>query len=129
MISINIVFLILLSHWIADFVCQTDAMAKGKSSDWRQLVMHITAYTTVINLIILIVMFCMLMPPATIAMVILWGYLNGAIHFCVDAVTSRITSKLYSAGRIHDFFVVIGFDQLIHTICLLGTWLLIFGTF
>lgn len=127
MINISMVFLILLAHWIADFVCQTDKMAKGKSSDWRQLVMHITAYVTAVNLIIPTAMFCMLMPPATVASVVLWGYLNGVMHLCVDAVTSRITSKLYAAGRIHDFFVVIGLDQFIHTVCLLGTWSLIFG--
>ena len=127
MISTSTVLLILLSHWIADFVCQTDAMAKGKSTSWRVLATHIAAYVTVLNLIVPTVMFCMLVPPATLGHIVLWGYLNGALHFCVDAVTSRITSRLYAAGRIHDFFVVIGLDQLIHTVCLLGTWSLIFA--
>lgn len=128
MISISTVLLILLSHWIADFVCQTDAMAKGKSTSWRVLAMHIAAYVTVLNLIVPTAMFCMLVPPATLGHIVLWGYLNGLLHFGVDAVTSRITSKLYASGRIHDFFVVIGLDQFIHTMCLLGTWSLAFGT-
>jgi hypothetical protein len=47
--------------------------------------------------------------------------INGALHFGVDFVTSRITSRLYARERWHDFFVVVGFDQLIHQVTLAGT--------
>ena len=50
----------------------------------------------------------------------------GLIHFPVDYVTSRLNSKLYQAGKNHEFFVSIGFDQWIHfaTILLVGEALL-----
>jgi len=50
-----------------------------------------------------------------------FALLNGAIHFVVDYNTSRVTSRLWQEKRVHDFFVVVGFDQLLHSITLLGT--------
>lgn len=101
---------ILFAHWVADFVCQSDYMAKGKSSSNLILGQHILVYTAVIAL--------MTLNP-------LFALVNGAIHFVVDYFTSRASSKLYKAGQIHWFFVVIGFDQFIHTATLLYTWSLL----
>jgi hypothetical protein len=41
-------------------------------------------------------------------------------------VTSRITSRLWQEEREHDFFVVVGFDQLIHQVTLAATLWFIF---
>ncbi len=35
-------------------------------------------------------------------------------HWVIDYCTSRITSQLWQAGDVHYFFVVVGFDQLLH---------------
>jgi len=55
-----------------------------------------------------------------------FAILLALIHFPVDYVTSRLNSKLYKAGKNHEFFVSIGFDQWLHflTILLLGKALL-----
>lgn len=107
--------IILITHWFGDFVAQTDEMAKGKSTSNRWLIEHIAVYTGVLILGALLVM------PSRDAAV--FGLLNGAIHFGVDYVTSRMSSRLWKEGRVHDFFVVIGADQLLHTLVLYWTFL------
>lgn len=85
-------------------------MAKGKSSSNKILSEHITVYT----LVMLIPGILLLGPIGA-----LWAIFNGLVHFLVDYFTSRLTSKLWAEGKVHDFFVVIGLDQLIHTLTLL----------
>jgi len=51
---------------------------------------------------------------------------NGVLHFATDFVTSRITSRLWYQQREHDFFVMVGLDQLIHQITLATTLWFIF---
>jgi hypothetical protein len=107
------IYIIILAHWIADFICQTNWMAQNKSKSYKALSLHILSYTTALAL----VMFLLTQNPNSF----LYALINGAIHFVVDAVTSRITSKLYAKGDVHNFFVVIGLDQAIHMATLVAT--------
>jgi len=103
-LNLWIVLAIIWVHWFADFFCQTDKMAKGKSTSNKWLGYHISVYTAIL-------------------MVFGWKYalINGVLHAATDYVTSRITSRLWKEQRVHDFFVVIGVDQAIHATCLLLT--------
>lgn len=105
-----IIYLLFL-HWMADFVCQPDVIAQNKSKDNLALAFHCAIYSSIFILGTFNFVFAMLL---------------GLLHFPVDYVTSRINSKLYAEGKIHNFFVSIGFDQWIHfvTILLLGKVLL-----
>lgn len=104
MTTINKIIIVLVLHWIADFICQTDSMAKNKSSSNKALLSHIAVYTLVMCLV-----------------GFKFALLNGVIHFAVDYCTSRVTKKLWAKQDVHNFFVVIGLDQLIHTITLITT--------
>ena len=96
-------------HWIADFVLQSDSMAKNKSTSNKWLLCHVSTYTAVLSM-------CFGWQ---------YGLLNGVTHLIVDFFTSRATSALWKKGEVHWFFVVIGFDQAIHiTILLLSLPLL-----
>ena len=47
MFTLTEIFSILIIHWIADFVLQTDKQAKGKSKNWSDLLKHTNNYSTI----------------------------------------------------------------------------------
>lgn len=111
--EIRIVLTIAFVHWVADFIKQTDEMAKGKSTSNYWLGKHILAYT------LWTLLAWPLLLSFSLQQLLPWVILNGALHFVVDYFTSRASSKLYQKGDIHNFFVVVGFDQFLHLACLL----------
>lgn len=108
------IYFLIFFHWLADFVFQSDWMAKNKSKSWKALSMHTGAYT--------FFLYAGMSPFAlSYKSAIVYVLVNGSAHFIVDAVTSRITSKLYAKGDVHNFFVVVGLDQAIHMATLIAT--------
>ena len=116
-----IIIAILLAHFAADFFMQTDNMAKNKSTSIRWLSQHVLVYMLTIT--VLMGFFYTTVPYLFISFVLI----NGAAHWCVDFVTSKITKKLHEAGKIHEFFVVIGFDQFLHYVILFVSYAKIFN--
>ena len=102
--NLELTIIILFIHFISDFIFQSDWMAQNKSKRNLPLLIHVVVYSI----------------PFTFFGVE-FALANCVLHFCVDYVTSRISSKLYKQGKIHWFFVVIGFDQWIHAASLLLT--------
>ena len=111
--------ILLIVHWVADFLLQTSWMAKNKSSNNVALSAHVATYSAAIGL-------------AGIALfganiITLWFVLaNAGLHFVTDFFTSRLSRKLWGEHW-HGFFIVIGFDQLIHQLSLLVTLVYFFG--
>lgn len=104
--------LILWAHWIADFVFQSHEMASNKSKSNKWLGLHILSYGGGL-------MFCwFLLWEYPLRIIFPWIILNMLLHFIVDYCTSRWTSKLWGGQEIHNFFVIIGLDQVIHFTCL-----------
>lgn len=116
-----LVFYIMMWHWLSDFVFQSDWMAKQKSSSNKILAMHVAMYMLIMLSGTIILGFGTPVVAHSLTNVLLFVLVNGAAHFVTDYVTSRWTSRLYKAGRTHDFFIVIGLDQLAHTGALLVT--------
>lgn len=135
-----LVYVLLGAHFVGDFVCQTDKMALNKSKSWIALWNHVCAYMFVVMLSLGFVYGFRTDLPWLGAFM----FANFAAHFAQDAITSRITSRLwflepfktyedpryalvFNNGRRHWFFVAIGADQLAHYVTLLATaqwWLL-----
>lgn len=127
--------LVLLTlHTVGDFVLQSDWMALNKSKSWRALLWHTGVYSTVFL-------------PFGLGFTII----TFILHTLQDAITSRITGKLWffrplkdfypklgtvkvegesypiyvpMGGNRHYFFVMIGLDQLIHFWSLAWTYTL-----
>ena len=107
------IYLIIFSHWVADFIAQSDWMARNKSKSWAALLVHILCYTMSLYL--------MMRLAVAIKPALFYALVNGGVHFVIDAITSRITAKLYAKGDVHNFFVVIGLDQALHMSTLVAT--------
>ena len=108
MLNVQTALVVLIVHFIADFILQSHWMAINKSKSWLALLAHGATYTAMLF-------------ACTAAGAWQYGLVNGLVHTAVDAVTSRITSALWKRGQVHNFFVVVGADQLIHTTFLLWT--------
>jgi hypothetical protein len=136
------VALLIATHFLADFVLQSDWMATNKSKRWDALALHVGIYTLCFAWVTAV-------PGVDGAAFLAVTF---ASHFATDAVTSRITSRLFffrreagiwaqaeytmpkhgrtlvnpwmpiEANR-HWFFVALGVDQLIHYYTLMATWI------
>lgn len=112
------IFAIIFIHWIADFILQTHEMAINKSKSNYWLTQHVKSYMFGL----LLITYMIIHFGGTLHGAFFWWILNGALHWITDYFTSRWTSKLYASGNFHNFFVVIGFDQFIHYLCLFTTY-------
>ncbi len=113
-----LIYSLIWMHFVADFVFQSDKMAKTKSKSNFWLLAHVCAYCSVFPIPLLLIGYSEIDILEYVA-------LNGLLHFCVDWITSRCTSKLWERKEAHWFFVVVGFDQAIHITTLFFTarWL------
>ncbi len=141
---------LLAAHFVADFVAQSDWIATNKSKMWDALAIHCGIYAAIVAVVMNWVFFIGegTLGSTTLAQ---WFILTFVTHFVTDAVTSRITARLWffkredgiwtqaeytfpKHGRTlvnpfapiegvrHWFFVMIGFDQLIHAVTLAATF-------
>ena len=121
---------LLITHWIADFICQTHWQASNKSKNNVALLRHVLVYSAIMAVPAVI----FIPSPGWFGFVLV----TGVLHFGTDWFTSRLSAELFantvsdmqmtvwlapgqsykttdwSKFNPHNFFVVIGFDQLIH---------------
>ena len=112
-----IAFIIIFIHWIADFVLQTDWQAQNKSKNNFALLSHTSNYSLV-WLLPMCLVFGVMKEGATTEWIV-WTTLYFSMitlvaHTITDYFTSRLNSKLWSEGKVHYFFVSVGFDQVLH---------------
>jgi hypothetical protein len=110
---------LLVSHWIADFVLQTDWQATNKSKNNIALSHHVLVYTACLAAVS-----ALFSGPGLLWLLFVVG--NGLLHFGTDYCTSRVSSRFYAKQEWHKFFVVVGFDQVIHQLSLAVTMSLAF---
>lgn len=109
------ILLILFTHFVADFVFQTDKQAINKSKSNMWLASHVATY--MLGLFV-----CGFLIFDSIVDVLAWVVVNVLIHFIQDWFTSRINSALWKKDQRHWFFVGIGADQFMHYCALIITY-------
>ena len=106
-------FLILLiGHWVGDFVLQSASMATNKHKSIKWLLLHVLVYTLVL----------LLVSQLTFSWQVGLGYavFNGGLHLVTDFFTSKLAAKFQEKPRL--FYTILGFDQLVHSCCLYWTY-------
>lgn len=129
---------LLVAHWVGDWLLQNDRMALNKSKDNLVLLEHVAVYSLVLWLWAVYWWWTPFFLAGVKAEIIFsfWA-ITVVTHFLTDWITSRISSRLwffkpnfpehdvnewsYVEGKRHWFFVMIGFDQLIHYVTLAWT--------
>lgn len=146
MITLNLIeiFSIIIIHYIADFVLQTDKQAKRKSKNWNDLLSHTGVYSCCWVILPLILLCFNIKLPKEILYLIPITFI---CHTITDYFTSRLNSKLLPPITIlkfdskafgdnemlaypkksswHNFFVGVGFDQVLHYVQLFLTYALL----
>jgi len=115
------IFTIIVIHWFADFVLQTDKQAKGKSKNWSDLLGHTFTYSLVWYAFL--PFYALNLDDSYIKWSgTLFVIITFLCHTTTDYFTSRLNSRLWSEGKVHNFFVSVGFDQVLHYIQLFTTY-------
>ena len=107
---------IMFLHWLADFVFQSNDMAQNKSTSRKWLLYHVLTYG--------LIFFIGLYFFVSFKFLIYYVPINILLHYLIDSETSKITKRLWAEGKVHAFFVMIGFDQFLHFLCLYLTWVM-----
>ena len=103
--------ILIVGHWIGDYGLQTNIIAKEKSRNLKWLLIHIALYTSTLA----ICSFFILPFDKALRFIVV----NGLLHLVTDFATSKMAQKFQSNQRL--YYIIIGFDQMIHFITLLMT--------
>lgn len=108
--KIEVILAIIVIHWVADFVCQTSWQAENKSKQWGALLEHTLDY----SLVWFCVSFFYGLETNYDFKILLLSPITFIFHTATDYYTSRLNAKLWEEKKVHQFFVSIGFDQVLH---------------
>ncbi len=106
--------MLLVTHWVGDFLFQTTWMATSKSRRLDALTAHVLIYSLILS-----VAAALIFGPNTVAAAFI--ACNAVLHFVTDFFTSKVSASLHAKQNMRGFYVVLGFDQLLHHIALAAT--------
>jgi hypothetical protein len=121
MINAWTIFFLLASHFVADFIFQTNEIATNKSKSSLVLTQHVAIYTVAMWLILSLPLFLFDIPVINVGQFASFIVINSFLHWITDFFTSRIAREFYLEDRQKAFWNVIGIDQMIHTCTLVLT--------
>ena len=122
----KVFILIIVMHYIADFIMQDEKWALGKSKNLTPLLKHTTTYSILWFLPVWGVSGDLLNSFAFVGITFI-------AHTLTDYFTSRVVSKMFERGYYGSpipnlgAFSIIGFDQVLHYLQLIFTWYFLFN--
>ena len=118
-----ILIYILIIHFLADFGLQThdQAVGKGQGNSFlnKMLFYHVGVYTLIW---VVAMMAVKSLFDLSLLDVLMFGMITFISHYTTDYITSRIGKPFWSKNDLHNGFVVVGFDQVLHYIQLYYTF-------
>lgn len=128
--------IVLLVHFVADFMLQSHWQAQNKSKRNDALFGHVAVWTACLTAAA-VLWFGFTFGAKGVVVGMVFGLGNGVLHFVTDWSTSRWSASYFkealpltynndprASQHWHDFFVVIGFDQYVHQLTLGITFIL-----
>jgi hypothetical protein len=95
-------------------------MALNKSKSFKWLIIHTTAYSAI--WLIALIPYEYLTSSFSFDGYLSFYLITFIAHTITDFFTSRLNSKLWREKKNHEFFVSIGFDQILHYVQLFLTF-------
>ena len=121
---------ILIVHWLLDFVFQTTEEAANKSKSFKVLTSHTQTYAAGWGVFLIAHFIFNANFTFDVFTDISWFIVTTFItHTLIDFFTSKLTAKLFAKQDYHNFFVVVGFDQILHYLQLWFTFKLFLNYF
>lgn len=112
----DVAFIIIVIHFIADFIFQDEKWAVGKSKSIKHLLSHTITYSYIWFCASIVFISSEQLP----IIFYLFAPITFVFHTITDYFTSKVTSRLYAQGKFGSeipnlgFFTMIGFDQVLH---------------
>jgi hypothetical protein len=120
------IILILVIHWFADFVLQTQWITDNQDRDMDALLGHTVTYSLVWLCVGVLYSMSLEGQAEQLYAMFLFPLATWAFHTIVDYFSTQRMNELFKRGNMRNFYVVFGLDQLIHILQLFTLYYLMF---
>lgn len=110
--------IILVVHFLADFVLQTNWQAQNKAINIQALAYHVLTY----SLVWFAMSYAIL---GDLGKALFFFVVTYFAHLITDYFTSKLAKKFFDKQDYHNGFKVVGFDQILHYIQLYITFMIL----
>lgn len=130
--TFDVIIILLIAHWLGDFVMQKEEWARGKHNSFTDLISHTLHYALTMYVILLVFHLFKYGNEIQFISLLYFWFITLVTHTIVDFFTSKITHKYsskmewYFSKKTLGFFPTIGLDQTIHYIILFYTYQILF---
>lgn len=121
LLSLILVISVILAHYFADFVFQDEQWAITKRKSVKSLLKHTITYSVVLTILLLGVLW---ISPLYILYFFIFNFIA---HTLIDFVTSKVVGQRFDDKHLGSAipnlgaFSIIGFDQVLHYMCIFGS--------